>query len=150
MLEFLATWGWPIGGVVLMLAEFLIPGGVVGFVGAAALLVAIGRWVGLLENWISSVTAWFLLSILMLVTVRNMVMRYMPGDSSYESPDEDAEAFGKEVRVIETVAEVEPTGRIEYQGSTWPAISSDGAVLAGRRAKIVSRENTVWIVEPLD
>ena len=45
---------------------------------------------------------------------------------------------------------IEPTGRISYQGTTWPAVSPEGEIPAGGQARIISRHNIMWIVEPVD
>ncbi|HCF59376.1 MAG TPA: nodulation protein NfeD, partial [Myxococcales bacterium] len=44
------TWIWLVGGVALMLAELIVPGAVVIFLGAAAVLIAGARGLGLIES----------------------------------------------------------------------------------------------------
>jgi len=75
-------------------------------------------------------------------------LRVFKPDRSVGSTDEDADAFGTEVAVLVRVTEHQ-AGRIQFQGTSWPARSVHGALEPGERARIVDRENLVWIVEPL-
>ena len=52
-----------------MLAELLVPGLVVVFLGLGAMLVALGRWLNLLAGEISSFTAWFIISLALVAGV---------------------------------------------------------------------------------
>ena len=86
------VWIWIVAGAVLMLSETVLPGGVVVFVGAAAVLVGSAQFLGWLEGPFESFTVFFVLSIVLLLSLRGLVGRFFPGDTSYQSPDEDAEA----------------------------------------------------------
>lgn len=143
-------WIWIVAGAVLMLSETVIPGGVVIFVGLAAMLVGLAQFLGWLEGPFESATAFFVLSIIMLLTLRGLISRFFPGDTSYQSPDEDAEAFGSLVDVVETVCEGNTEGRIHFRGTSWPATCVEGTIARGQRAMIVTRDNLIWIVEPED
>ena len=54
---------WAVVGIVLILAEFLVPGLVVVFLGMSALLVAIGIYLGWLVGWMNIMVFWFISSI---------------------------------------------------------------------------------------
>ena len=141
------TVAWLIGGTALMLAEIVIPGGVVVFLGMGAVLVGLARVLGLLAEWTSAFTAWFVLSLALLIALRGLVNKILPGETSYQSPDEDLAAFGAVVDVIETVNATDSNGRIAFHGSSWPATSLQGTIPKGRKATISHRENLVWVVE---
>lgn len=143
-------WIWVGAGIALIVSEVFVPGGVVAFVGAAAVLVGIGQWLGWLESWISAFTAWFVISLVLLLALRRVVSRLLPGDSQTGSTDEDGEAFGTIVDVLETVSPADPNGRIRYQGTGWPAICYEGTIARGEKAMIAARDNLVWIVERVD
>ena len=142
------VWVWIVAGALLMLSETVIPGGVVVFVGIAAVLVGSAQLLGWLEGPFDSFTVFFVLSIVLLLSLRGLVSRFFPGDTSYQSPDEDAEAVGSLVDVVETVSEGSTEGRIHFRGTSWPATCVEGSISRGQRAIIVTRDNLIWIVEP--
>lgn len=144
------SWVWLAAGAILMASELAVPGLVVVFLGLAAVLVGLGRWAGLWSSAMGSLTAWFVLSIGLLVVMRTLLARMMPGESSVQSSEEDADALGSIVEVTAEVNAAEPTGRVRYQGSTWPAISLQGVIPAGTKARLLARENLAWVVEPAD
>lgn len=136
-------------GLVLMVLEVVVPGLVVVFLGLAALLVAGAAWTGLVGGWTTAFTLWFVSSLVMVLGVRSAFTRFLPGTSVKQLTDEDLDAFGEEVDVVEMVT-MNPGGRIRFRGSTWAAQTLQEELPAGSRAKVVARDNLVWIVEPLD
>ncbi|MEE8433273.1 MAG: NfeD family protein [bacterium] len=137
-------------GSVAVLAELLIPGGVISFLGLAGILVGLGRYFGLLEGWMTQFTAWFVLSLVLLIGLRGLFMRLMPGSTTYGSIDEDAAMLGMEVEVVETVHPDNADGRIRHQGTTWAATSMEGTIPAGAKARIAYRESTTWVIESIE
>jgi membrane protein implicated in regulation of membrane protease activity len=144
------TWVWLGAGAFLMAAELAVPGLVVVFLGMAAVVVALGRWLGLWTSPMGSLTAWFTWSIVFLVILRSLVLRWFPGESTVQATDEDSEAFGQIVEVVTGVNAKDPAGRIRYQGTSWPAISLQGDIPAGRKARLLARDNLAWVVEPVE
>lgn len=140
---------WLAGGLILIVLEFVIPGGVVVFLGMAALLVALLIWTGLIDGLIPAFTTWFILSLVLIVSLRGLVQRMMPGEEGWQSTDEDADAYGKIVEVAETIDKA-AEGRIRFRGSTWPATCYDHTLHKGDRARMVARDNLIWVVEAVD
>ena len=140
---------WIVAGVVLMLLELVVPGLVLVFLGAGALVVALLVWLGLLGSWVTATTTWFIASLALLLGLRGLVQRLVPGQTETQSTDEELDAFGEIVEVAETVGP-EPGGRIRYRGTTWDALCLEQTIQAGARARIVCREDLVWIVDPAD
>ena len=136
-------------GLTLIVLEVVIPGLVVVFLGAAALLVAAAASLGLVSGWLMAFTLWFVSSLVMVLGVRSAFTRFLPGGFIRQLTDEDVDAFGEEVDVVETVT-TRPGGRIRFRGSTWAAQTLQEELPAGARAKVVARDNLVWIVEPVD
>lgn len=64
--------------------------------------------------------------------------------------DEDLEAVGSVVEVVESVTSSDQKGRVRFGGTTWPAISKEGTIPKGKKAKLILRDNLVWTVEPYD
>ena len=144
------TWLWFAAGTVLILAEFILPGLVVVFLGVAAVLVGLARWLHLLEGVFTSLTAWFILSLALIIFLRQMIARFVPAETSYQSTDEDLEAQGSLVEVLVPVEEENSEGRIRFQGSSWQATTLKGSIPLGGTARLLYRENLVWFVEQVD
>jgi membrane protein implicated in regulation of membrane protease activity len=149
MIDFI-TWAWLIGGVLLIILELFVPGLVVCFLGAGALLVAFLRWLGVLTGTVNSFTVWFISSIVLLVGLRHFLLRFLPSDRSFQMTDEDLQAVGSVVEVVESVSSGDQKGRVRFGGTTWPAVSKEGTIPKGKKAKLLLRDNLVWTVEPYD
>lgn len=137
---------WLIAGIILSISELLIPGLFVIFLGIAAILIAGMRWLGILEGDFHSFSAWAGTSLVLVLVGRGIFQRWFPSETSFEDTDEDKAAIGQSVEVVETVTT--RGGRIRYQGSTWDARTKEDSIPAQSRARIVSRDNISWIVEP--
>ena len=112
---------WIIAGVVLLLVELVVPGMVLGFLGASALLVAGLVWMGWTDTWVASLTAWFVISLVLLVTLRGLFQKLVGGEVDRQTLDDESDAYGEIVEVVETITP-EKQGRIRYRGSTWLAM----------------------------
>ncbi|MHC4944213.1 MAG: NfeD family protein [Planctomycetota bacterium] len=140
---------WIITGAVLILAELIVPGLVLVFLGAGAFVVALLVWLGVIETWVIALITWFIASLLLLLVLRTLFQRLMPGEARKQSTDEDLDAYGEEVDVVETITP-EKVGRISYRGTTWQAACYEITIEAGSKARIVYRENLIWVVEPIE
>lgn len=141
------NWIWFFGGILLIAAEIQIPHFYSGFFGIAALIVAVLRWLHLLESLEISLIAWAVISIVLLLSFRRMVVNRLSPEISVQSTDEDLEAIGEIVEVVTTISPADSTGRIRFRGTTWPAVSSGKTIPAGTRARILYRDNLIWKVE---
>jgi membrane protein implicated in regulation of membrane protease activity len=140
---------WIVAGVVLIILELVVPGAVLIFLGVGALLVALLIWLGMVQTLVSSITAWFIASLVLLLVLRSFFQRFVSGDAEKQSTDEDLDAYGEVVDVVEAVGPSQE-GRIRYRGTTWQAACYDHTIEAGAKAQIVYRENLIWIVGPTD
>ncbi len=138
---------WIVAGAVLIVLELIVPGMVLVFLGAGALLVALLVWLGLVQTWVASITTWFIASLVLLLVLRGFFQRFISGDAETQSTDEDFDTYGKVVDVVEAIGP-DKEGRIRYRGTTWQAACYDNTLEAGTKAQIVCRENLIWIVEP--
>ena len=145
----LITWIFFVGGMLLMLLETILPGGVAFFLGAGGLVIAALRALGLLVDPVTAVLVWVFLSTALTIALRPIAMRYFGGDISMKMTDEDAEAMGQTVKVIEAVGEERP-GRIRFRGAEWDARTTEGRLPKGAEARILYRDNLTWIIEPID
>jgi membrane protein implicated in regulation of membrane protease activity len=142
------TWIWLIGGFLLIGLELFLPGLISGFFGIAAILVALLRWAGLISGTMASFGVWVITSAILLLTVRQLALKWFPAERSFSLTDEDVEAVGTIVEVIEEVG-ITKQGRIRFAGTTWPAVSKEGSVMPGTKAKLLYRDNLVWVIEPI-
>lgn len=142
---------WFIGGVLLMLLEFIIPGGVIFFLGLGATGVALLLYTGVIEGWLQAFTAWFIGSLALLFGLRGLVQKLIPAHIERGKTDEDLDAYDQQAQVLERIP-AGGQGRIEFRGSTWSAKNyHDEQVLEpGTPVRIVFRDNLVWTVEALD
>lgn len=137
---------WLIASVILIVLEFVIPGGVVVFLGLAGLLVYGLLSLGLIKGLYLSLIVWFISSIVMLLGLRSFFMKYFEGDSRVQSTNEDEDAYGQLVVVIEDVLP-SLNGRINFRGSTWSA-KSEEFIGKNDKAIIIGRDSNTWIIKP--
>ncbi len=138
---------WIVAGAVMILLELFLPGMVLGFLGSSALIVAALVRLGWTDTWVSALTTWFILSLVLLLSLRGLFLRFVGGRSERQSTDEEEDAYGTMVDVVERIAP-DQEGRIHYRDATWQAICYDDAIEAGEKAMLAFRENLVWVVEP--
>lgn len=139
--------GWLIVGIVLMVAELVLPGFVSVFLGAAAVIVAGLMATGLIGSAATAFIAWLVISIALVLSLRSTLMRFFPGDTSKGSVDEDAQAAGSIVVAATDVSPDDANGQVEFRETLWHARSAYGVVAKGMKARLVRREGLVWIVE---
>ena len=145
----LLTWAFLAGGLLLMVLETVVPGGIAGFLGLGGLVIAGLRALGLLLDPWTAVITWVFLSVGLTIALRPLAMRFVQGDISLALTDEDAEAMGETVVVVEQVGEEDP-GRIRYRGATWEARAVEGTLPKGAEAALLYRDNLTWVVEAAD
>jgi len=145
----LLTWSFVVGGLLLMMLETVVPGGVAGFLGLGGLVIAGLRAVGVLVDPWTAILTWIFLSVGLTIALRPLAMRFVRGEVSLSLTDEDAEAMGETVQVVKEVGEEEP-GRIRYRGAEWDARTVEGRLPKGAEATLLYRDNLTWIVEAAD
>lgn len=139
---------WLIAGIGLLVSELFLPGLITGFFGIGAILVAGLRWLGIISGVSQSLIAWLGISFVLLVTLRQIALKWFPSQRSFEITDEDVAAVGTVVDVVQEIHPSGSDGRIRFGGTTWPAVSKEGVLVPGTQAKLLYRDNLVWVVEP--
>ncbi|MGL5047738.1 MAG: NfeD family protein [Shewanella sp.] len=140
---------WAAIGLVLMLAEIVIPGGVIVLLGAACLVVAGALGIGLVEGVVQSMTLWFISAIVLLLAFRPVTQRLVGGDSHVDNTDEAIDLYNQIVRVKQTIGPGQTPGRVEFQGTEWSALGDGSIIAAGTEVRIICRENIALVVEPV-
>lgn len=144
----LLTWVFLGGGILLMILEFLLPGGVALFLGFSGVSVGILRLFGLLSSPGAAIATWLILSVALTIAIRPFIKKYLKPESYFKYADEDYEAMDEIAEVTIPVSEDNNNGRIRFNGVSWKARSLQGPIDAGKQVRIRYRENTTWIVEP--
>ncbi len=140
---------WLGSGIFLMAVEFLVPGLVMVFVGLGSLTVVFGMHFGYIDGILQQFITFFISSIIYLLTLRFLVLRFVPSVTRKENIDEDEEVMGS---IVELVADINSGefGRVEHSGSSWQArAEGDQTILKGEQVKIIGRENITWIVQKI-
>ena len=140
---------WLGSGIFLMAIEFLVPGLVLVFVGLGSLTVVFGMHFGYIDGILQQFITFFISSIIYLLTLRFLVLRFVPTVTRKENIDEDEEVMGS---IVEIVADINSGefGRVEHSGSSWQArAEGDQTILKGEQVKIIGRDNITWIVQKI-
>jgi len=140
---------WLGSGIFLMAIEFLVPGLVMVFVGLGSLTVVFGMHFEYIDGILQQFTTFFISSIIYLLTLRFLVLRFVPSVTRKENIDEDEEVIGS---IVELVADINSGefGRVEHSGSSWQArAEGDQTILKGEQVKIIGRDNITWIVQKI-
>ncbi len=143
-------WGWLVVGVLIMIAEVIIPGGIVFFLGAACIVVAAAIYLGLVTTWVNALTLFFISSLILVVALRAVVSRFAEGDSSVSNTEELLDELDEVVDVVETIGPADKPGQVKFRGTNWRALGEGEVIAAGCSARIVSRENITLLVEAAD
>lgn len=141
---------WLIAGLTLSVAELVIPGLVVIFLGVSAILVAGLRWAFGLENLMISFTLWAALSGGLVYVMRGVANKLITSERQPTQFIEDEASLGAIVDVVQSCSDDSNEGRIRYQGTTWSATCLNGTIPKGHKAKIIARDNLTWVIEPAD
>ncbi len=77
--DFLPEIIWFVVGIFLLFLEFILPGVIICFFGAGAILTAILTWIGLLPNLASQLIFFLVSSLLLLIFLRKYFLQVAQG-----------------------------------------------------------------------
>ncbi|MEW5814991.1 MAG: NfeD family protein [Spirochaetota bacterium] len=135
---------WLVLGVLLIFSEFFVPGFVVFFFGAGALINAVLTFIlpGIRQNIVLQMFLWLLTSGISLLGLRKYFAKIFKGTVVDSATVDEA---GEKAAVIEEITPEKP-GRIKLHGTTWPAISYTESFKPGDCVEILKKENLTYIV----
>ncbi|HBE23806.1 MAG TPA: NfeD family protein [Verrucomicrobiales bacterium] len=110
---------WFLLGLVLLLAEFALPGIIIMFFGIGAWVTAFTTWIGLTPNATSQNIVFVISSVLLLFVLRARLRRIFVGNSTVDTVED--EYTGKEAIVLHDVDD--SNGIVEMKGAEWRARS---------------------------
>lgn len=142
---------WLICGLLLLLAEVLVPGFILFFFGVAALIVLL--FITLLPPfagmfWLQ-LLLWIILSVVLVFFFRKKFSGTFQG-RMFRSELEDF--VGHEAEVLDEISPENP-GRIKYRGTTWRAVSEKEIIPQGGTVLLVRKsddESMTFIVKKID
>ena len=138
---------WLVGGALLIVLEFFIPGAVVIFFGLGALITGLVVYLDLISELYVQFLFWIAASMGLTLLLRQQIMRIFPPIEKDDFVDENEELKGKQVLVLETIRPSSDEGRIRYQGTSYKARSVDREIPKGEMAEIVERNNLLFVVK---
>lgn len=139
-----------VGGLALIASEAAYLSLVQVFFGVSALMVAGLRAAGVIDSAGASLLLWSFMSVAMALPLRPLARKYFKsGEARHDHSDENRDAMGEIVEVVEEISDGHQHGRVRFQGTTWAAQTTEGTIPAGGKAKLMVKDKTVWIVEPL-
>lgn len=138
---------WFAIGLLLLVAELLIPGLIIVFFGVGAWITALAYLI--FEIDLNSQLLIFIgSSVLSLVLLRRFLVKDNNPSAPFLNQNElNQEFIGHTCVVSETILPGPQGGRVQFRGTHWKALS-DYTLVAGDTARILSKESIVLLVEP--
>ncbi|MBI9074651.1 MAG: NfeD family protein [Desulfatibacillum sp.] len=139
---------WFVFGLVLILAEFAVPGIILVFFGVGAWVVS--AMCAMFNASLNLQLLVFLVSsVLCLVFLRGWVQKVFVGHSQDgESGFSNSEVVGQTAVVVEAIKPGYP-GKVEFRGTQWKAIAEE-PIQESRAVEIVRQDCITLIVKPIN
>jgi inner membrane protein len=136
---------WFIIGLVLFLAELIIPGFFIFFFGLGAWVTAVVCLIGNpginMQILIFAIT-----SVLTLIGLRRIIQKKFFYSKENKSEEVEDEFTGKEALALNDFG-LEKNGKVEFKGTTWTA-ESKSEIKEGQRVDIIEKDSFKLIVKP--
>jgi membrane protein implicated in regulation of membrane protease activity len=142
---------WFLLGLVLMIAELVLPGFVIVFFGIGAWIAALCVFLGITQNVNAQLVVFIGSSLLTLALFRKKGEKYFTGKVSRKMADVSAldDVKGEQAVVIEDIVPSTLSGRVEFHGTSWKA-AADHEIKKGTTVEILARENLTLKVKPIN
>ena len=136
---------WALLGILLIISEFFIPGFVIFFFGAGALLNGLLTvlFPALRPQFLIQIVVWLSFSGLSLFALRKYLAKIFKG--RLLSSVDDSDFAGKQAEVVKAIKPDKP-GRVRFEGTTWKAVSFDETMKAGEKVEILRKESLTFVV----
>jgi len=134
-------------GLAFIIAELVLPGGIVVWLGISSLFLVGARHFGHFQELPDLFMAWSGLSVGLVTFSVVFLQRFFGGDVESNHFDDIEEALGQIVEVESLVSSESDSGRVLYQGTTWNAQTDGPDIPEGSKAIITGRNNITWVVK---
>lgn len=138
---------WVIVGLVLFIAEILIPGFLVACFGVGCMAAALAAGVGGGTAW--QLFAFSVGTLVVYFTIRPVVLRYLyPKDDTRKT---NVDALVGRVGVVTIALDPQSgTGRVKVGGEDWRGVPMDDVTIdVGQRVEVVRVDGTKLLVRPV-
>jgi membrane protein implicated in regulation of membrane protease activity len=139
-------WHWWILALALIIAETVLPGSFLLWMGVSALVLGLLAWLAPGMGWETQVMLFAVLSLVSIVGWR-MWQRRHPDVSDQPTLNRRGEQYIGRVFVLETPIE-NGFGKVRVGDSLWRVKGADAP--AGMRVKVADVDGVVLVVEPSD
>jgi membrane protein implicated in regulation of membrane protease activity len=136
---------WFFIGLVLLLAELVIPGFFIFFFGLGAWVTALVCLIGEPSTNLQ-IIIFAITSVLALVALRKIIQKKFFYHDEKDSHDVEDEFTGKEAIAASDFGN-EKTGKVFFKGTTWLS-ESKSEIREGQRLVIIKKDSFKLIVEP--
>jgi inner membrane protein len=135
---------WAFIGLLFIGLEFAIPGFVIFFFGAGAVITSLLTAIipGLKSSAALQILLWLGTSSLSLVLLRKYLSKVFRGKTLV---DDGSGPSGKTAEVIERITPDNP-GRVHFQGTSWKALSYTDILEKGETVTVLKQEGLTLIV----
>ena len=141
-----AKW-WMVIGMALMTLELVVPGVVLVFFGAGAIMTGLVTLMFPSFPMYAQTLLFTIFSVVSLVVCRRFIVGRGKGQTARQDVDYDDDFTGRMATVVEAIPAGAP-GKAELNGANWNAVS-DVPVAVGARVRVVSRDGLTLHVEPV-
>jgi len=122
-----AWWFWLVAGLILMLAELLLPTGFfLFFFGAGSVATALLACFGLLSSFVSQGLTFIGVSLLCLALLRKPLLAKFHFRNQPHAVDS---LVGQTAKALEAIAP-QAIGKVELRGSSWSALNTGSVLIA--------------------
>lgn len=140
---------WLSLGIVLAVSEFVVPGFVIIFFGAGAVITGIVKLIcGDVLSDGFAILIFALSSVISLLAFRKTWVggKVIRDGNTKSAGDVDETCVGHKVVVVEAIAP-DCAGKVELNGANWTA-ESESAISAGAKAVVTERRGLTLVVKP--
>lgn len=140
---------WVILGIILCLSEFIVPGFVICFFGAAAIVMGLVTAIfpSMALGW--QIFIFTILSVSVIYASRKFFPEAFKGNKERAVANSDCDDFSHAIAITEeTIKPGLVGGKVRFEGSYWTARSNE-EIAAGEEVRVVARENITLIVEKI-
>lgn len=139
-------WAWMVLGLLLLVAEMVVPGLFLLFFGVAGLAVGMLTYLGMAgPAWMQ----WLMFSILSIVSLllfREPLMRKL---GQREAPLRDVDTLIGEVAIAAGDIPVNGTGKAEMRGASWNVRNvAEQIVMRGQRCRVTAVDGLQLLIKP--
>ena len=117
------------------------------FLGMAAIIISALLYYGVITSLVQAFIYWFILTLVLILGLRSLVLKFMPSETKKHNIDEDKDAIGSIVEVYEKITPAEE-GRVKFRETTWVALSEDSLEI-GEKAMITRRDGLKYWVRKI-